>query len=125
MAPLVRIISILFLTISISSQGSDTHSKIYKWTDKDGVIHYNNVPTSNSTEIEFSKPPAFRSKLEIGMTEQQVLKSAWGSPVSVRTIRTKYGKVKEWYYNPSSCLYFANGKLIAIDVLEFPEDPSQ
>lgn len=50
----------------------------------------------------------------IGMTQQQVLASNWGTPQRINTTTTKRGEREQWVYGSRSYLYFENGVLTAI-----------
>jgi opacity protein-like surface antigen len=65
---------------------------------------------------------AAKPEASIGMTETEVRASKWGSPTAVNTTELASGERAQWVYEYGPCqggakrgyLYFANGKLVAI-----------
>jgi hypothetical protein len=50
-----------------------------------------------------------------GMTEEEVLHSAWGPPLSKKMMARKRGIREEWHYPHGNALYFENGILDGFD----------
>ena len=47
----------------------------------------------------------------IGMNEGEALASAWGTPLSKKTVQSRRGLREEWHYPHGNVLYFHNGVL--------------
>lgn len=52
--------------------------------------------------------------LEIGMTEDDVVRNCWGRPERVNTTVTARGRREQWVYGRQRYLYFENGRLTAM-----------
>jgi len=76
-----------------------------------------------------SGPGERRYLPEIGMTKEQVLRSAWNSPRQMNKTRTAQGTSEVWIYAGPSFLYFDEGgilKVINSPHLESrPSEPTQ
>ena len=59
-------------------------------------------------KIQESKEP------QIGMTKDEVLKGAWGSPKKKNITETKYGTHEQWVYENGKYIYFDNGIVTSI-----------
>lgn len=55
-----------------------------------------------------------KSNPTIGMTEQEVLDSAWGEPRNKNITTTVWGTTEQWVYSNNRYIYFDNGIVIAI-----------
>lgn len=53
--------------------------------------------------------------VKIGMTQSQVLATAWGKPNHINKTVNRYGTWEQWVYDDYQYLYFENGKLVSID----------
>jgi outer membrane protein assembly factor BamE (lipoprotein component of BamABCDE complex) len=63
---------------------------------------------------EETKQAILNSKVYIGMTKEQV-ETSWGKPISISTTISSLGNVELWWYGEySSCLSFAENKLMMI-----------
>jgi len=63
---------------------------------------------------EEMKQNILSSKISVGMTKEQV-ETSWGKPRSISTTISPLGNVELWWYGEySSCLSFAENKLIII-----------
>jgi hypothetical protein len=71
---------------------------------------------SDETDKQVKADKARKKKegVIIGMTEQDVLESSWGRPVSVNTTSTAYRTRAQWVYKSGNYLYFEDGKLTSI-----------
>ena len=47
----------------------------------------------------------------LGMTQNEVLQSAWGTPANKRTSSTRNGTTEVWTYSGNRSVYFYNGKV--------------
>lgn len=56
-----------------------------------------------------------RGGVKIGMTEQQVLNSSWGTPDKRNHTYSSVGDKEQWVYGGQYFLYFDNGVLVAIE----------
>ncbi len=52
--------------------------------------------------------------VSIGMTQEQVINSNWGSPQDINKTTTAYGVREQWVYSGYRYLYFENGILTSI-----------
>jgi hypothetical protein len=52
--------------------------------------------------------------VHIGMSEQDVLDSAWGRPNHINRTTNAYGTREQWVYGGRNYLYFKNGELVSI-----------
>lgn len=59
---------------------------------------------------EISKLP----EPKIGMTQDQVRKGRWGSPIIIELETNTQGKYEKWHYNHTKVLHFKNGKVTKI-----------
>lgn len=57
---------------------------------------------------------ARRPGATIGMTETQVLATAWGKPRRINQTTNKRGTSEQWVYGGNNYLYFENGILVSI-----------
>jgi hypothetical protein len=65
-------------------------------------------------EVEEQKREARHRGVNVGMTEEQVLGSNWGRPMSRNTTITALGRHEQWVYGGNNYLYFENGVLTSI-----------
>lgn len=63
-------------------------------------------------EEELKKEQELRSSPpKVGMTQDEVRRSAWGSPKSVNNYSYEWGSGAAWWYGGSKFVYFINGKV--------------
>ncbi len=66
-------------------------------------------------EEELKKEQELRSNPpKVGMTQDEVRRSAWGSPKNVKSYSYSWGSATYWWYSSSRFVLFTNGKVSAI-----------
>ncbi len=57
----------------------------------------------------------FLPGIRLGMTQAEVLASAWGKPLRTKEILKQYSDREAWYYPEGNTLFFSSGQLYAIE----------
>jgi hypothetical protein len=83
----------------------------YVFSSKPAVEH-TKVAGKPAAKVAKKEPP--KSGVRIGMTQADVLVSAWGKPRSVNRTITAAGTEEQWVYGGRNYLYFKDGILRAI-----------
>ena len=52
----MRFIVFILLAVCLTVWADDSHAAIYKWTDKDGTVHFTDSPPPSSAEAEVVNP---------------------------------------------------------------------
>lgn len=60
------------------------------------------------------EPVVIKKEPSIGMTEEEVRESSWGSPNDINKTTTKYGVREQWVYSNGKYIYFEDGVVTAI-----------
>lgn len=76
-------------------------------------IYYKDVRDRESKE--YNKQQEMKSKEPaIGMTKDEVLNGAWGSPKDKNVTQNRYGTYEQWVYGGGKYIYFTNGIVTSI-----------
>lgn len=105
----------LAIVLAMASSAPRAEITIYKCVDDDGHIEFKEKPVGACKALDPPKvdKSASSRSVRIGMTAAQATK-AWGEPLSVNRTTTAGGTTEQWVYGISTCLYFRNGKIDAI-----------
>lgn len=78
-------------------------NKVYLEHVNKKINEYNNYTNTNK-----------KYKPEVGMSEEEVLKSTWGTPNKRNKDTYSWGSEEQWVYNKKGYIYFRNGKVTSI-----------
>lgn len=68
----------------------------------------------NNANKVLSSQPKVKTKPQVGMTEEEVLSSAWGYPNKRNKDTYSWGTTEQWVYNNYGYVYFRNGIVTSI-----------
>lgn len=73
------------------------------------IWHSDPVEPYEISELDLDSSASPKLSPEIGMTKDEVLNSAWGSPDSKSTYTNSWGTSEQWYYKSKGSVFFKNG----------------
>lgn len=82
------------------------------------IWHRDPVEPYEISELDFDSSASHKLSPEIGMTKDEVLNSAWGSPDNKSTSSYSWGTREQWCYKSKGYVYFENGIVDCISTYE-------
>jgi hypothetical protein len=76
--------------------------------------HDDETPPKAKASRGLDRNSELKNGVRIGMTKDQVVRSAWGRPASINKTTTHNIVREQWIYGGNLYLYFQNGRLSAI-----------